>query len=73
MPRASGVSVSISPEIYATRMNSLPQGIQLEAGQLTAIFASPEQLLERLFALAQALANDLYRIPVLRGEVISDV
>ncbi len=54
-------------------MNSLPQGIQLEAGQLTAIFASPEQLLERLFALAQALANDLYRIPVLRGEVISDV
>jgi hypothetical protein len=57
--RAARVSVPVAPGVYDTRLNSLPPGVHLESGRLTVEYGSPEQLLERLFALSQALLNDL--------------
>lgn len=56
--RAAKISVPITTEIYSTRLISLPPGVNLAPGQLTVAFSSPQELLERLFAFAQALAND---------------
>lgn len=60
--RAARVPIVAAPGVYETRMNSLPSGVRLDPGRLTVEFASPEQLLERLFALSQALMNDLDNI-----------
>jgi len=57
--RASRISITVTPEVYSTRFGSLPEGVELSPGRLTITFGSPEELLERLFALAQALVNDL--------------
>lgn len=57
--RASTVAVRVSPAVYGTRLDALPEGVRLAPGQLTVAFSNPQELLERLFALAQALANDL--------------
>ncbi len=57
--RASRVSVPAAPGVYDTRLASLPSGVLFEPGRLTVEFGSPEELLERLFALSQALVNDL--------------
>ncbi len=57
--RASRVPVPAVPGVYQTRLSSLPLGVYLEPGKLTVEYGSPEQLLERLFALSQALVNDL--------------
>ena len=62
--RASRVSVPVAPDIYSTRLASLPSGVLLDPGRLTVAFSSPEELLERLFAVAQALANDLDALPL---------
>ena len=56
---ASRVSVPAAPGVYDTRLSSLPPGVHLEPGRLTVDYGSLEQLLERLFALSQALVNDL--------------
>ncbi len=58
---AARVSVPAAPGVYDTRLSSLPQGVRLEPGRLTVDYGSPEQLLERLFALSQALVNDVGR------------
>ena len=55
---AAKVHVRVEPEIMSTRLANLPDGVTLLPGQLTVSFETAEQLLERLFALAQALAND---------------
>ena len=39
-------------------LSGLPAGIRLESSQLTVDFHNPMELLEKLFALSQALAND---------------
>lgn len=56
--RAARVKIAAGPEVYQTRMSSLPEGVRLDPGRLTIEFGSQEQLLERLFALSQALMND---------------
>jgi hypothetical protein len=58
---AAGVAIPVAPEVFSQRISDLPQGVHLEPGRLTVEFAQPEQLLERLFALAQAIANDFER------------
>jgi hypothetical protein len=55
---AAKVHVRVEPEVMSTRLANLPEGVTLLPGQLTVSFETAEQLLERLFALAQALAND---------------
>ncbi len=52
--RAARISVPAAPGVYDTRLSSLPLGVYLEPGKLTVEYGSPEQLLERLFALSQA-------------------
>jgi hypothetical protein len=60
--RASRVCVPASPGVYDARLTSLPSGVRFEPGRLTVEFDSPEELLERLFALSQALVNDVERL-----------
>ena len=59
---AAKVDVRVEPEVMSTRLANLPEGVTLLPGQLTVSFETAEQLLERLFALAQVLANDLDRV-----------
>jgi hypothetical protein len=55
---SEAVRIPISPAIFATRMATLGDGVQLRPGKLEIEFAGPEDLLRKLFALAQAVAND---------------
>jgi hypothetical protein len=52
------ISVPARPETLRLELSGLPAGIEFQPGKLTVVFESPAQLLERLFALAQALGND---------------
>ena len=68
---AARVSIPAAPGVYDTRLSSLPQGVRLEPGRLTVDYGSLEQLLERLFALSQALVNDLDRFEASESACIS--
>ena len=45
-----------------TPATDLPPGVSLQPGALTVAFATPEQLLERLFLLARVFASDPERL-----------
>jgi hypothetical protein len=60
--RASRIAVRVPAEVYGARLDSLPEGVRLTPGRLTVAFSDPQELLARLFALAQALANDIDRL-----------
>ncbi len=45
-------------QAYETTMAGLPEGIELVPGRLTIAFAETNELLLRLFELAQAIQND---------------
>lgn len=55
---SEAVRIPISPEIFSTRMRTLAAGVQLRPGKLEIEFAGTEDLLRKLFGLAQAVAND---------------
>ena len=52
------IPIAVPPEALRLEISGLPEGIRLETGQLTVHFGRPVELLEKLFALSQALAND---------------
>jgi hypothetical protein len=52
------VAVPVEPEALRQRLPDLPPGVELSPGALHIQFQSPEELLGKLFALAQAIAND---------------
>jgi len=52
------VAIAVEPEILSQRLPDLPPGVGLSPGALHIQFQSPEELLSKLFALAQAIAND---------------
>jgi hypothetical protein len=52
------IAIPTRKETLRIEFSGLPAGILLEAGKLTVDFATPAELLEKLFALAQALGND---------------
>jgi len=52
------VAISVAPETLSQRLPDLPEGVGLSPGALHIRFQSPEELLSKLFALAQAIAND---------------
>src|SRR4051794_29857373 len=52
------VRIPVSREVFDSRIKSLGDDVQLRAGRLAIMFAGPEDLLRKLFALAQAVAND---------------
>jgi hypothetical protein len=55
---AAGVKIRVEPDAWDTRINSLPAGIRLEPGSLRVEFRNPQELLQKLFALSQAIARD---------------
>ena len=52
------VAIAVAPETLSQRLPDLPDGVGLSPGALHILFQSPEELLSKLFALAQAIAND---------------
>ena len=52
------IPIAVPPEVLRLEISGLPEGICLEAGRLTVRFEKPMDLLQKLFALSQALAND---------------
>jgi len=52
------VSIPVAAEVLSQRLPDLPPGVGLSPGELHIRFESPEELLSKLFALAQAIAND---------------
>ena len=55
---SEAVRIPIAPAIFATRMATLGPGVQLRPGKLEIKFSGAEDLLRKLFSLAQAIAND---------------
>jgi len=52
------VAIPVEPEELSRRLPDLPAGIGLTRGALHIKFQTSEELLSKLFALAQAIAND---------------
>jgi len=52
------VAIPVEAEVLSQRMPDLPPGIGLTPGELHIQFRTSEELLSKLFALAQAIAND---------------
>lgn len=52
------VAIAVEPEVLRQRLPDLPPGVSLSPGELHVQFQSSEELLTKLFALAQAIAND---------------
>lgn len=55
------VKIPVQPDVWGRRMATLAAGIRLEAGRLQVDFDSSEDLLAKLFELAQTAANDFNR------------
>jgi hypothetical protein len=55
---AAQVRVPITVEDCSARPSQLPDGVRLERGRLAVEFAGAEDLLRKLFVLAQAAVND---------------
>lgn len=62
--QAARISIPVSPEVHQTRLSHLPGGVVLEPGKLVVVFEGSDDLLQKLFALSQALANDF---PILQA------
>lgn len=52
------IPVPATARVFQVDFAGLPEGIDFEPGELRICFDHPHQLLEKLFALSQALAND---------------
>lgn len=52
------VAIPVQPEVLSQRLPDLPEGVGLSPGTLHIQFQTPEELLSKLFSLAQAIAND---------------
>jgi|SRR5271166_2807551 len=52
------VAIAVEPQTLRRGLPDLPAGVSLSAGALHIQFQSSEELLSKLFALAQAIAND---------------
>lgn len=56
--RAAAVRIPVGREVVHLTSFDLPGGISFEVGRLTVDYETVEQLLSRLYELAQAAAND---------------
>lgn len=56
------IIIPVKQDTFSRTFDDLPPGITFQPGLLQISFASPVELLEKLFELAQALGNDLGRI-----------
>jgi len=60
--QSRGIRIPVEPQIFEQQLESLPAGVSLEPGKLTVDFREPVELLEKLFALTQAMANDFHKL-----------
>ena len=58
---AARVIIPVPPDVFSRKMADLPAGVALTPGQLQVAFAGKEDLLAKLFELAQAASNDYDR------------
>jgi hypothetical protein len=56
--QSEAVRIPVSAEVFDSRLETLGPGVHLDTGKLAIEFAGPEDLLRKLFGLAQAVAND---------------
>jgi len=56
--KAISVVIPVEPSVWKRRFPNLPSGVSVTAGELTVKFSRTEELLQRLFEVAQAAAND---------------
>ena len=56
--QTEAVRIPVVRDVFASRMSNLGAAVQLGPGELVIQFVGPEDLLGKLFALAQAAAND---------------
>ena len=57
----AGRTVRLTAAPGPSRLDSLPPGVELQPGRLTIRFERPLDLLEKLFALSQAMSRDFER------------
>ena len=58
---AARVRIPVPADVFSHKMADLPAGVALAPGQLLVTFAGTEDLLAKLFELAQAASNDYDR------------
>lgn len=68
---AERVVIPVSREIFEHKLAGLPAGIELKPGVLTVEYAKAVDLLQKLFTLVQAIANDFERFESLGGQTAS--
>ena len=51
-------TIPVAPDVWEHKLTELPRGIRLKPGILEIEFENANQLLERLFELAQSIHND---------------
>ena len=56
--QSEAVRIRISAEVFGNRLRTLPPDVRLRSGKLEIEFSGLEDLLRKLFELAQAVAND---------------
>ena len=56
--RARQIEIQTTPAIYEQHVADLPTSICLQPGRLAITFADTQDLLQHLFTLSQAIAND---------------
>ena len=56
--KGARITVEVTPLAYQSTRLTLPAGVELSNGVLTVKYATNEELVQKLFVLAQALVND---------------
>ena len=65
--RLTGYRFKVPAAIMSAKLADLPEGVSVEHGRIEVRFDGVEDALARLYALAQALGNDLGRFQALAG------
>ena len=65
--RLTGIRFKVPAETMSAKLADLPDGVSVERGRIEVQFDGAEDALSRLYALAQALGNDLARFQALVG------
>ncbi len=58
---ATRIIIPVPPDVYDRKLADLSAGVALEPGHLHVVFSGAEDLLAKLFELAQAASNDYTR------------
>jgi hypothetical protein len=67
---AEKVRIAVTPEIFNSKVESLPEAVQIRAGHLEIEYGDCEDLLQKLVALSQAAYNDFERFQRLTSPTV---